>query len=89
MEDTKNLQTDKKKKDYKINTNKSLQYPSCYNNSSVMECANGIHGRKLTIKEHDNLMPSRVLKIALVDATCSMTVSHLTYKFSLITYPVK
>ena len=25
MEDTKNLQTDKKKKDYKINTNKSLQ----------------------------------------------------------------
>lgn len=40
MEDTKNLQTDKKNKDYKINTNKSLQYPSCYNNSSVMECAN-------------------------------------------------
>lgn len=61
MEDTKNLQTDKKKKDYKINTNKSLQYPSCYNNSSVMECANGIRGRKLTIKERDNLMPSRVL----------------------------
>ena len=89
MEDTKNLQTDKKNKDYKINTNKSLQYPSCYYNSSVMECANGIRGRKLTIKEHDNLMPSRVLKIALVDATCSMTVSHLTYKFSLITYPVK
>lgn len=87
MEDTKNLQTDKKKKDYKIT--KSLQYPSCYNNSSVMECANGIHGRKLTIKERDNLMPSRVLKIALVDTTCSMTVSHLTYKFSLITYPVK
>ena len=54
-----------------------------------MECANGIRGRKLTIKEHDNLMPSRVLKIALVDATFSMTVSHLTYKFSLITYPVK
>lgn len=61
MEDTKNLQTDKKKKDYKINTNKSLQYPSRYNNSSVMECANGIRGRKLTIKERDNLMPSRVL----------------------------
>lgn len=58
MEDTKNLQTDKKNKDYKINTNKSLQYPSCYYNSSVMECANG---RKLTIKERDNLMPSRVL----------------------------
>ena len=54
-----------------------------------MECANGILGRKLTIKEHDNLMPSRVLKIALVDATCSMTVSYLTFKFSLITYPVK
>lgn len=50
-----------KKKDYKINTNKSLQYPSCYNNSSVMECANGIRGRKHTIKERDNLMPSRVL----------------------------
>lgn len=49
------------KKDYKINTNKSLQYPSCYNNSSVMECANGIRRRKLTIKERDNLMPSRVL----------------------------
>ena len=54
-----------------------------------MECANGILGRKLTIKEHDNLMPSRVLKVALVDATCSMTVSYLTFKFSLITYPVK
>ena len=54
-----------------------------------MECANGILGRKLTIKEYDNLMPSRVLKIALVDATCSMTVSYLTFKFSLITYPVK
>ena len=54
-----------------------------------MECANGILGRKLTIKEHDNLMPSRVLKIALVDATCSMTVNYLTFKFSLITYPVK
>ena len=62
MEDTKNLQTDKKNKDYKINTNKSLQYLSCYYNSSVMECANGIRGRKLTIiKERDNLMPSRVL----------------------------
>ena len=55
------MQTDKKNKDYKVNTNKSLQYPSCYNNSSVMECANGIHRRKLTIKERDNLMPSRVL----------------------------
>ena len=55
------MQTDKKNKDYKVNTNKSLQYPSCYYNSSVMECANGIRGRKLTIKERDNLMPSRVL----------------------------
>ena len=36
MEDTKNLQTDKKNKDYKININKSLQHLSCYNNSNGM-----------------------------------------------------